>query len=514
MIVPKTTYNILPDQVAVGLAPQRVLIVGQKTAAGTATSGQLVENILNDNSENTLFGEDSLIAAMVRAYKEENKITAVDAIPLDDAGGATDATGTVVFSGTATEAGTLVVTVGSDKNHKYEIAVANGDTATVIGAALETAVNADTKAPADAANVTGTVTMTAVNGGEEGNNIGLRVTGSVAGITHSVTAMSGGATNPTLTNILDVVGNRRYQSIIWPTSFSTTELESFLNSRFNVNNNVLDGVGFLSVTDTFANLLTASNENSQSISRHVNQLINETSYKGSAIFELDSVVISRFVALRALRQTEDSNLTGIVVTTASRDQFGGAALASLPYHNTPISNLPIIDIDKEFTQIEIDQLNDAGVWVMQNNQPANELIVGDVVTTYKNNAAGVPDPTYKFLNVVDTASAIRELYVNRTRQRFAQTRLTLGIKRPGRDEADKPMVEAFLDGVFQDLASPEYTLVDDGEQALQFYKSNRTVEFDKVEGKVTISMLMPIVTQVREIQGTIQISFSNEARIS
>ena len=70
---PKQTINIVSAQGEISTAAQKVLFVGQKTAAGSATSGVLVQNVLNDIAAiNALFGESSILAAMLRAYKEEN----------------------------------------------------------------------------------------------------------------------------------------------------------------------------------------------------------------------------------------------------------------------------------------------------------------------------------------------------------------------------------------------------------------------------------------------------------
>jgi len=250
---PDVSVSIVPAATLVPNESHRVLLIGQKNG-GTATSGDLQEEFQNDNSWDTLFGADSQVSAMLRAYKKINLDTRVDAIGLDDNGSAVAATGTVVFSGTATEDGSFEVTIGSDTNHKFTVTVTSGDTATVVGDTLETVSNLDANLPVTAVNATGTVTMTAVNGGTEANRIGLRATGTVAGLTVAVTIMSGGLTDPVLTTLFDIVGNERYQTVVYPFGWGTTDLTAFLDPRFNVTNDVLDGVGVLATHDTFSNL--------------------------------------------------------------------------------------------------------------------------------------------------------------------------------------------------------------------------------------------------------------------
>lgn len=506
---PRTTVNIVPATIAVENTTQRILFVGQKVSAGSAASGVLIENILNDNSENTLFGKNSMLASMLRAAKKENKTTVMDAIPIDDAAG-TAATGTIVLVGTATATGTLNVIVASEKNHKYSIAVASGDSATIIGGLIETAVLADLDQPCTAANVTGTVTMTADNLGTLGNDIGLSISGSVAGITHSVTAMTGGATDPVLTNVFDAIGNKRYQTIIWPYAADTVPIRTLLDARFNVNNAVLDGIGITGSHDTLSNhnaLLTPLN--SQSLAFFTDKTESETSFKAASQFELSPVKSSMFGAIRALRLTDGASISQLVIATnGPSDSFGGPALASKPYFNTSLPNMPLIATGRGWNDTEIEQLFTNGGSVFGINTAGNTSIVGEVVTTYKTDSAGNPDITFKFMNYVDTASNGREYFSNNLKSRFAQSRLTTGDVIRGRDMANDLTIISFCEKLYQDLSGPDFVLVEAGEAAFKFFKDNITVTLDLSTGRATILMTLKIVTQLREILATYKISFS------
>ncbi|NIS23463.1 hypothetical protein GWN75_05955, partial [candidate division KSB1 bacterium] len=63
---------------------------------------------------------------------------------------------------------------------------------------------------------------------------------------------------------------------------------------------------------------------------------------------------------------------------------------------------------------------------MGNNIAGNAVILSDAYTTYKTDAAGNPDPTFEFLNYVDTDSGVREYFYNNARADLAQSRLTDG----------------------------------------------------------------------------------------
>jgi phage tail sheath gpL-like len=511
---PKVSLNILPALQEVSIDEQKVLFIGQKTSAGTATSGALVQNILNDGSENTLFGEKSMLAGMIRAAKVINKVTRMDAIALDDHASGVAAEAEVVFTGPATAAGTLYVTVGSTENHKYEIAISSGDSATVIGGKLVSAIGADSKAIVTAANVTGTVTLTAVNAGLEGNDIALRYEGTVAGVTVTLTAFAGGATNPSLTGLFDVIEGVRYQTIVWPSSYDIDDVKDFLDARFNVDNEVLDGRAVITKSDTYANLLTLGNTyNSQNLVIFGNRKLSDTDFKGGSLLELNNNISAQFAAIRALRFAEGISISRYVVgaTRGALDAFGGPGSASLPYFNTPFFDLPIIPVGKGFSKEEIDDLANAGISVFGNNAPRTVVILSDVVTTYKTDVAGNLDKSFKYLNYVDTISVSREYMVNNARVRFAQTRLTEGDLVPRRNMANETVIRDFFTRMYINLSGSDYVLTQAGEDALEFFKQNLNVSIDMDDGRVTVNMVTPIVTQLRAILGTIQIAFSTQA---
>ena len=511
---PEVTINIIPATQLQSTQPQKVLFIGQQTAAATATSGELQESIGNSSSLwEDLFGEDAMLSGMIRAAKVINGQTRFDAIGLDDAGAGTAATGTVSFiTGPATEDGTFTVTVGSDRNHKYELAVSDTDAITAVGDLLAAAITADAKAPFSAVNAAGVVTITAGHKGTIGNGITLKVEGTVAGITHSVAAMTGGATDPTLTTLFDVIDGERYQTIVWPSEYGYTAVTAELDPRFNTTNDILDGVAISTDTDTLSNLKTAGNaENSISLQISGNKTVSDTSYKGSALLEFDYVISSDLAAVRSLRLTDEANIARYVTSTnGARDSFGGVALSSLPYFNTPFFELPIVPTGKGFTADEVKELEDTGISVLGNNRAKNTVIAGEIVTTRKTDSGGNPEDTFKFLNNVDTSVAVRELMFNNLKSRFAQSRLTAGDLVPNRNMANQGVIEAFIDGLYTTFSGEDFVLTQAGDAAVTFFKQNRVVTLDLLTGTVTVIMKVPIVVQLRTIIATLQIAFSTE----
>lgn len=490
---------------------QKVLLVGQMLAAGTASDGVLETNIASTgNPENALFGRSSMLAAMVRAFKLINPLVQVDALPLDDAAG-TPRVVFVTFVGTSTEAGTLTINAGSETLHSIDVAIPISTAAAAIPALCVTAINLDLDCPFTAADETGGVlSLTADNDGVVANDLGVETSGTIAGITGmAVTEDTAGATDPTLTGILDVATDR-YQAVVWPYA-ALTVLTTYLDARFNPASVIMDGVGFIAERDSHSDHLTRLGLlNSESIVIFCDKEESETNYLGPSQNEPTYSKAAMFAAVRSLRLTDGASIARYLTSSASLDQFGGAALASLPYFNTPMPDMPVIASGRGWTNTEVEQLLAVGGSVMGVNPAGTSALIGEVKTTYTEDDGAQADPTFGFLNYVDTASGVREYFFNNLKARFAQSRLTEGAVSRGRDMANATIIRAYCEKLYQDLAGASYVLTQDGETAFKFYKTNLVITLTLVTGTVAIQMEVPIVTQLRTITATIRIAFSTE----
>ena len=510
---PKVNITKLPAEQEISTSPQRVLIVGQQTGS-TYTSGSLVTEISNANTEIVNIGRGSQLAEMIRAFKSINQETVVDVIPLDDDGSGVNATGEVAFSGTASGSGVFVISIGSRDYHKYTITVESGDTATEIGTKLVTAITADSDKIVTGSNTTGTVTLTAVNAGTCGNGIGIEVVGTVAGVTPSVTAMSSGATDPTITNLFNVVGDQRYQTVIFPSNLDTTivatsdtSTTSFLDPRWNATNSILDGVCVTAKTDTLANIKTfLNNQNSQSLIVACQETVNDTLYKGSSIFELNEVIAAKIGAVRALGLTNGADNSSVIVAN-NLDSIGGAHIASLPYMNRAVF-LPIIDIGKGWTASEIEEINDAGGFIVGNNINRTKTVLGQVYTTYKTDSSGNADQTYQYLNSVDIASTASEFLYNNLKSVFSQYRLTDGSVYSDRNIINLNGIKSKLTEYYVTLSGEDYLLYRDGADNIKYFVDNLTLSIDMLTGSVSGSAKAPLVSQLRSLDLKLQAVFN------
>jgi phage tail sheath gpL-like len=178
---------------------QKMLIVGQRLSSGAALSNQLVD-IFAKSDADYYFGRGSIAALMVAAAIAANPYLSLQAIALDDAGASIAATCTITITGTATTAGVVTAQIG---DVLVQIAVAAADAQNAIAAALKAQFDKQPDLPVSATVATNVVTLTAKNKGTLGN--GIKVSSSVTagiGVTVAATAMTGGATDPTLATAL------------------------------------------------------------------------------------------------------------------------------------------------------------------------------------------------------------------------------------------------------------------------------------------------------------------------
>ncbi|WP_334158713.1 phage tail sheath subtilisin-like domain-containing protein [Oryzomicrobium sp.] len=208
---------------------QRVLVVGQKTAAGILPALSPVD-VFSDAEAALYAGRGSIAHLQVRAAIRANPYLQMTLILLNDDAASLAATGTVAISNPASGPGTLTLAIGNDY---VTIAMATGDSTTSIATGLAAAINAKADLPVTAAASQATVTLTAKNKGTLGNYILLSTAGTgQTGVVATLTAMSGGATDPALAPALAAMFGAGHNVINVPyiDATSLTALRTHLTS--------------------------------------------------------------------------------------------------------------------------------------------------------------------------------------------------------------------------------------------------------------------------------------------
>ncbi len=254
---PATLLEVKPNYRDTGLFewPEKALIVGQKLASGSLAAGAIYE-VTRWQQGIELFGQGSVGAKMVEAYRKANKTTPLFVMALPDADGAVKATGTITFVGAVSASVVLRFKVGG---RQVRFTALTTDNVSGMATKLAAAINDDPDMEVVAAAAAGVVTCTARHGGEVGNEIDLRVDTDAqpvpSGLTVTVAAMAGGSGNPDLQDVLDVITNTWFTSVCTPWADVTNVglLSDWLKERYTATAK-LDCHGFVFKRGTYGEL--------------------------------------------------------------------------------------------------------------------------------------------------------------------------------------------------------------------------------------------------------------------
>jgi phage tail sheath gpL-like len=242
----------------------KALLIGQRLSSGTKPELERVR-LTNADQAGTYFGVGSMLHRQAKKWFQGNKLTETYAIALDDASGDSQAAGTVIVTGTATASGSLALMVNGVS---VPVGVTVGMTASQVGDAIVAAIAAITYLPVSGVNTSGSVAITAKNGGLVGNTIDMRINyfaGEVtpAGLVATINGsgqqgvLSGGAVNPDLQDVIDILGEEWYQIIVCPyvDSANMLAIETELTDRASYLR-MIDGVYVTSYRPTGADMAT------------------------------------------------------------------------------------------------------------------------------------------------------------------------------------------------------------------------------------------------------------------
>ncbi len=232
----------------------RGLLIGQKLATGDAVANTLVR-VSNVDQVIARAGRGSMLHRQYLGWSAVNKSTELWlGVLADDAAGVA-ATGTIVVSGPAQADGTIPLYIGGER---LTIGVKKDDAANAMATAIGAAINAAVDLPVTATVNLATVTIAFRHKGLVGNGHDVRHSfrdgeALPAGVGLVITALAGGTTNPSLTNLIAAAADMWFQILPHPYTDATSlaALEAELASR-NGPMRSMDGVAITSMTGNFA----------------------------------------------------------------------------------------------------------------------------------------------------------------------------------------------------------------------------------------------------------------------
>lgn len=397
--VPGTYVEIDGSKALSGL-PQledSILVIGQKLSGGTAPANipVLVQDL---GTAQALFGRGSHLMELLTSLSKQPRYLPIYALPLDDNGAGVQASGTVAITGPATQSGTLNLYIGGQR---VQSVVVSGDSANAVAANLNTAINANGDLLVTSTVSTNTVTITARHKGEIGNDIDLRLNylGSLggeatpAGLGITITALSGGASNPVLTTALANLGDEIYTYWVCPYTDTTSlnAIQAELDDRWG-STQKLYGHCFTARRGTLGNLQTFG--------------------------------LTRNDEHMTCLGFNDSPSTASAWAAAMAGQIGLAATAdpARPFQTLPLNGVLAPPVQSRFGFTDKQTLLYAGIGTYTTDKDGTVRIDREL-TTYRTNPAGGPDATWLDSNTPLLTQKCSRLYLAAWSRAFPRAKL-------------------------------------------------------------------------------------------
>jgi len=375
--------------------------MGQRLSTGTklATS---VDRITDASIARKYYGPGSQLAFMCAAWLNNNKVTELYAASVADASAGAAATTTLTVTGTATAAGTICLYVAGKR---ITIAVANGDVQNNIAAAINAAITTDY--PVSSGVLTNVVTLTARNDGTDGESIDVRLNYNSGeelpdGVSIAIAADAVGATNPDVSDILDILGDEWYNVIVCPWTDDTNMdlLETELADRYGYAR-MIDGVG------------VAAYKPPRATSDKATALTALSAY-GNARNSPHTVVFGCYKHLEMASE--------IASASAARMAYEASVDPARPFQTLELTGIHGPAVVERFTNTELNTLLTDGVATLYVDQ-AGAVRIQRAITTYQTNSAGAPDIAYLDSNTLFTLMYLRYSFRARILAKYPRAKL-------------------------------------------------------------------------------------------
>jgi phage tail sheath gpL-like len=469
--ITENTSNALTGLVG---TQDNVILIAQKTSSGVATSGQPV----------TIFGESDLIlqcgagsvahiAGLAALTANPNVASNFSVLPISDAGGATDATGTLSFT-SATAAGQVNAWIG-DYNIQYNyssgdtsVSIANGLGQAIKNVAQHTAATCDT-------SVSAVVHIQANNGGTVGNYIALSGTATPnTGVTVTASPMAGGAGDPT----------------IGPYTTAGTALANITAGGYTVIISSLPSSTWLSQISAMVDFVSGPLEERPATGYYAfTDLVGTltTGAYGQASSLNDGRVSGAYISY-STGQLAKSPVFSVAAAY-------GAVIASQVDPAAPYDNYALVGIAPPAVP---DRLSSAMNQSALNNGvaplkvlPGEQVAILRAISTYTKNSFGFPDPTLLDITTFRTLDEFRFQVVNRI------SGILKGAKA-------SPRMLGIIKSAIIDVIYLEQQL--ERLQNVDTYKTAVLVQLDiSAVGQVDVSIPAPIISGLHVVAGTINL---------
>ena len=459
--------------------PHKVLILGQKLSTGSVPI-ETVTQISRTGIADGYFGTGSILARMCNKFKEANPYTDVYALALSNNGGTT-ASGHIIFSALNSVTGDCTYYLMINGKPCYTTLTSAWSNPDIISAIRNT-WSAAGSLPVNfslAAGTSNILTFSAKLSGTLGNYIDIRANvfpgqsnplGYTA-ITYSV--LTGGTVDPTIADAWAIIDTDQYHHIVNPYFDATnmTSLEGELNTRWTPLKG-MPGLGYTAYQGTFASCVTfgLTRNNPWVTCMGVNGNLESTEEWAAAVAGVASYYL--------------------------QDDPG----RPLQYLQLPVT---APNSTQRFNLSERNSLLYDGISTFLMDSGGN-VNLERIITMYRNNAAGLADPSYLNIETPATLMEIRFQYNARMVSRFIIPRFKLADDtfpvQPGQKIATPKTIKAEIISLFTSLQNDEGLIED-----LQTFITNLVVQRNTTNvDRVDVLLPPNLINQFRILSTQIQ----------
>lgn len=195
----------------------KTLLLGIRASTGQVPAGEPFR-ITSNNAAEAAFGRGSMLAEMAISFIKANAFADLWALAVDDDPDGVRAEGEIAPVGTVAQTGQIALMIAGTS---VRVTVKAGDTAEVMAKKISDAINANDRLPVSAKVSEQVVKLTAKWSGETGNDIDVRLnyyTGELLplGIDVTITPMGKATGNPDLANAITAFGDTWWNHMVNP----------------------------------------------------------------------------------------------------------------------------------------------------------------------------------------------------------------------------------------------------------------------------------------------------------
>lgn len=391
-----------------GLAanPQKALIIGEKSSAGSAVNATLYA-ITKESVAEGYFGPGALLTRQCEVFKKNNPNTELWAIALS--GGTAQASCRINFSQAISHANYSCSAGGQymrllvNGKQVYRLLTSGWSMVDIASdAATYMSEQGDFPCTVSVIAASGVLVMSALTSGAWGNGLDVRFNyydgesdPTFFGDSALLSAFEGGAGNGSLDDAWAIIDNEQFHYIIQPYVDTTnlTSLETELTDRFKPLED-LQGHGFTGYRGTQAQCTTL----------------------GNARNNPHSIIMGMYDS-----PTDPAELGAALGAVAAFNLNNDPAR---PLHYLQLKGILAPPVSSRFTTAEREILLYDGIATWKCDSSGN-IQIERCITTYQTNASGVKDASYLDIQTLATLMEIRYQFKTRMQTRFISPRFKL-----------------------------------------------------------------------------------------